>query len=339
MTDAVIYTRVSSREQQQEGFSLGAQAKLLREYAERNDFQIVKAFEDVETAKASGRTQFSEMVAWFKRNRGCRILLVEKTDRLYRNFRDAVTLEDLDIEIHFIKEGSAVSKNSKSQTRLIQGIHLVMARNYSENLREEVKKGMQEKASQGVYPGHAPFGYRNNKAERSIEIDSVDSDTVNRLFGLYATGAHTLSTLAKAIRMETGKTISRNNVHLILRNRFYVGFFEWSGQTYVGTHPLFVNPQVFERVQSVLTGHNRPKYSKREIAFRGLMTCAYDDCMVTGEVQKEKYVYYRCTGHRGKCGLPRFREEDIANRLGEPLKGLQVPLEVVSQIVTTLRED
>jgi site-specific DNA recombinase len=68
----------------------------------------------------------------------------------------------------------------------------------------------------------------------------------------------------------------------------------------------------------------RPKYSKREIAFRGLMQCAYDGCVLTGDVQKEKYVYYRCTGHRGKCDLPRFREEDIANRLGEPLKGLQV---------------
>ncbi len=69
------------------------------------------------------------------------------------------------------------------------------------------------------------------------------------------------------------------------------------------------------------------------------MTCAYDDCALTGDVQKAKYVYYRCTGHRGKCDLPRFREEDIANRLGKPLKGLQVPPEVVSQIVTKLRED
>ena len=58
---------------------------------------------------------------------------------------------------------------------------------------------------------------------------------------------------------------------------------------------------------------------------------------MTGEVQKAKYVYYRCTGHRGKCGLPRFREEDIANRQGEPLRGLQVPPEVVSQIVSTVQ--
>jgi site-specific DNA recombinase len=64
MTQAMIYTRVSSREQQQEGFSLGAQAKLLKEYADRNDVGVVKTFEDVETAKTTGRKQFYEMVAW-----------------------------------------------------------------------------------------------------------------------------------------------------------------------------------------------------------------------------------------------------------------------------------
>jgi site-specific DNA recombinase len=339
MTQAVIYTRVSSREQEQEGFSLGAQSKLLREYAERNGFQIVNAFEDVETAKAAGRKQFGEMMMHFKRNRSCRVLLVEKTDRLYRNLRDAVTVEELDIEVHLVKEGQIVSKDSKSQAKLIHGIHLVMARNYSENLREEVKKGMREKASQGIFPGHAPFGYRNNKAERTIEVDPVDSITVRRMFELYATGGHTLTTLAKKIRIETGKVISRGNVYLILKNRFYTGSFGWMKHTYPGTHPVFVNRDLFDQVQAVLTGHNRPKYSKREIAFRGLMNCAYDGCMLTGDVQKEKYVYYRCTGHRGKCDLPRFREEDLAQRLGEPLKGLQVPEEVVSQIVATLRND
>ncbi len=69
------------------------------------------------------------------------------------------------------------------------------------------------------------------------------------------------------------------------------------------------------------------------------MTCAYDGCQLTGDVQKGKYVYYRCTGYHGKCDLPRFREEDISDRLGEPLKNLQVPRVVVNRIVTMLRED
>ena len=68
-------------------------------------FEIVREFVEVESAKTAGRKQFAEMVTFFKRNRSCRILLVEKTDRLYRNLRDALTLEDLDIKIHFVKEG------------------------------------------------------------------------------------------------------------------------------------------------------------------------------------------------------------------------------------------
>jgi DNA invertase Pin-like site-specific DNA recombinase len=166
----VIYTRVSSREQEQEGFSLDAQSKLLREYAERNGLKTVRTFEDVETAKTAGRKQFGEMITFLKRNGMCRTLLVEKTDRLYRNFKDAVTLEELDIEIHFVKEAQVLSRDSKSQVKFMHDIRLAVARNYSENLREEVNKGMYEKASQGTYPARAPFGYRNNKEKRTIEI-------------------------------------------------------------------------------------------------------------------------------------------------------------------------
>jgi site-specific DNA recombinase len=133
--------------------------------------------------------------------------------------------------------------------------------------------------------------------------------------------------------------MSRNNIHKILTNRFYIGFFEWSGETYLGKHPLFIDPKIFQRVQETLTGHNRPKYSKRDIAFRGLMTCAHDGCTLTGDVQKQKYIYYRCTGNCGKCDLPRFKEEILSERLGEPLKGLQVPSEIVARIVAMLHEE
>ncbi|SRR6266576_3434664 len=88
----------------------------------------------------------------------CRVVQVEKTDRLYRNFRDCVTLEDLDVEIHLPKEGQIISKDSKSQAKLVHGIQLVIARNYIENLRDEVRKGMREKAAQGTY--YRCTGYR-----------------------------------------------------------------------------------------------------------------------------------------------------------------------------------
>jgi len=137
MPQAVLYTRVSSREQQQEGFSLEAQSRTLRDYAARGGYTIAATFQDVETAKTTGREAFSEMGAWLKRNQPCRVVLVEKTDRLYRDFSDAVTIEKLDVEVHLVKDGTVLSRDSKSQDKLIHGIHLVMAKSYIDNLREE----------------------------------------------------------------------------------------------------------------------------------------------------------------------------------------------------------
>src|SRR2546426_8682878 len=141
MIPAVIYARVSSKDQEREGYSIPAQLKLLREYAQSRDFNVAKEFVDVETAKMTGRKQFGEMLRFLEQNPDCRAILVEKTDRLYRNFRDCVTLEDMEVEVHLAKEGQVISKDSKSQAKLMHGIQVVMARNYIENLREEVRKG------------------------------------------------------------------------------------------------------------------------------------------------------------------------------------------------------
>ena len=89
----------------------------------------------------------------------------------------------------------------------------------------------------------------------------------------------------------------------------------------------------------MLHGHNKPKYSKRDIAFRGLLTCAHDHCVVTAEVKKEKYVYYRCSGGRGPCDLPRFREQEVAEKLGDVLKHVTIPPEIAKQIEEELKDD
>jgi site-specific DNA recombinase len=337
--NAVLYARVSSREQEQEGYSIPAQLKLIREYASKNGFTILKEFIDIETAKTTGRKAFGEMLVFLKTSRNCRTVLVEKTDRLYRNLRDAVTLEDLDAEIHFLKENQIISKDSRSQDKLTHGLHLLIARNYVENLREEVKKGMREKAEQGIYPGRAPFGYRNNRIERIIEIHPENSGIVRRIFELYATGQFSLITLRKAIREEFGKTINRSYLHTILTNPVYLGTFEWGGQTYRGKHETFISQQLFENVQAVIRGHHKGKYRKHDLAFKGLLTCAHDDCSVTAELKKGKYVYYRCSGYRGKCELPRFREQEISEKLGEILKNISIPDDVLKRIEDSLQHE
>ena len=82
-TQAVVYARVSSKEQEREGFSIPAQLKLLKEYAAAQGLSIAQEYVDVETAKQTGRTAFSEMVASLKAHPAVRVMLVEKTDRLY----------------------------------------------------------------------------------------------------------------------------------------------------------------------------------------------------------------------------------------------------------------
>jgi site-specific DNA recombinase len=336
MRSAVIYARVSSKDQEREGYSIPAQLKFLREYAQNNDFRIEQEFVDVETAKLAGRKKFGEMVRYFEKTPECRVVIVEKTDRLYRNLRDCLTLEDLDVEIHLPKEGQIISKDARSQAKLIHGIHVVMARNYIENLREEVKKGMREKAEQGIYPSRPPVGYRNNKAEHTIEVDPEKAPLARRMFEVYATRKYSLSQLRLAIKSEFGVRMAKGYLARLLKNPFYAGSFIWEGKTYIGTQTPLVDWSLFQQVQIIFQGRNKPRYQKHDFAFRGLLACAYDQCLVTAEIKKGKYTYYRCTGSRGKCELPYFREDDLGNRLGQILKDIHVPDHVLSQLSESL---
>jgi site-specific DNA recombinase len=198
---AVIYARVSSKEQEKEGFSIPAQIKLLNAYAMEKGFQVAQEFVDVETAKKTGRPGFTSMVDFFKKEskskspkEPCRILLVEKTDRLYRNLKDWVTIDDLDLDIHFVKENVVLSKDSRSSEKFMHGIKVLMAKNYIDNLSEETKKGMLEKAEQGIFPSFAPLGYMNVESggKRIIQPDPDLAPLVRQLFEWYATGNHSL---------------------------------------------------------------------------------------------------------------------------------------------------
>ena len=186
MEKAVLYVRVSSKEQQEDGYSIPAQNKLLRQYAKKNNFEVVRAFEEAETAKRAGRHEFEQMVRFLKKNPLVKNILVEKTDRLYRNFRDLLTIDDLGRNIHFVKEGQVYSESAKSSEKLMHNIKVVLAKNYIDNLSEETKKGMQEKAEQGLYPSFAPLGYVNDKETGNIRVDFQRATIIRKLFGAYA---------------------------------------------------------------------------------------------------------------------------------------------------------
>ncbi|MCK4303962.1 MAG: recombinase family protein, partial [Candidatus Eisenbacteria sp.] len=269
---AVLYARVSSKEQEKEGFSIPAQQKLLRDYAQNQNMSIAREFIDVETARRAGRTGFAELLTFLRRrSSACRILLVEKTDRLYRNLRDWATIDDLDIDIHFVKENVVLSPDSRSTEKFIHGIKALMAKNFIDNLSEETRKGMQEKAEQGIWPSFAPLGYRNIKGsngKRVIEPDPGEAPIVVRIFERYATGNHSILEVTRMARADglisrrSKNPVSRARVHKTLRNPLYMGEFKWKGRIYPGIHDPLISPELWQRVGQVLDGRRITRHRK-----------------------------------------------------------------------------
>ena len=202
----VLYARVSSKDQEKEGFSIPAQLRLLREYANSKGFVIAHEFTDVETAKQSGRTNFGEMLGYLKKHAGvCRTILVEKTDRLYRNIKDYATVDGLGIEIHLVKENEVISPDSRSSEQFVHGIKVLMARNYSLNLSEETIKGMTEKARAGIYPSYAPVGYRNVdgvNGKRTIMPDPDSAPVIKDIFERFVAGRHSVKALVSEMNSD-----------------------------------------------------------------------------------------------------------------------------------------
>jgi hypothetical protein len=115
------------------------------------------------------------------------------------------------------------------------------------------------------------------------------------MFELYGSGNYSLSSLQGKLNAEFGKRMAKSYLERLLKNPFYAGSFIWEGKLYPGTHIPLISRDRFEEVQSVFQGRNRPKYSKHDFAYRGLLICAHDQCLVTAETKKGKYTYYRCT--------------------------------------------
>lgn len=345
---AILYVRVSSKEQEKEGFSIQAQYKLLRDFASNNDFEIVREFGDVETAKVSGREGFEGLIDFFKKNPDCKTLLVEKTDRLYRNLKDWVTLDGLGLEIYLVKENSLISPNSRSNEKLIHGIKVVMAKHYIDNLSEEAKKGLKEKAEEGIWPTVAPIGYKNvtgPNGKKIIEIDPQAAPIIAKLFEEYATGDYSLKEITQEFKnsglvfRKSKKALPVSTIHKMLRTRTYTGDFDWKGVTYKGTHTPIVSKELWQKVQDMLSHRNQTntKKSKHNFPYAGLVTCGHCGCLMVGEIKKGKYVYYHCTGYKGKCPEPYTREETLENEFLTNLKALEIDGEVLGLIVKALK--
>jgi recombinase len=107
-----------------------------------------------------------------------------------------------------------------------------------DTLSEEARKGMQEKAEQGIWPTKTPLGYRNiigPDGKKVIAVDTAVAPIVAKLFDWYASGGISLQEAAKKagaalVYALSGAKVPVSTVHTILRNRLYTGQFEWNGK-------------------------------------------------------------------------------------------------------------
>lgn len=342
---AVIYARVSSKEQEEEGFSIPSQLRLLREHATRQGLDVIQEFTEAETAKTTGRKAFEQMMRFLKERPGTAIL-VEKTDRLYRNFADFVKVDELGAILHFVKEGQIIRPDSHSSEKLMHSIKVCMAKNYVDNLSEEIRKGMQEKAMQGLYPSHAPLGYRNEikNGRKMIVPDPERAPVIRRLFEEAALGRASLSRLAKlasdlGLTTKKGNRVLKSQLHKILRNEVYIGRIPWNGMTWDGIHEPLVSTELFFHVQELFSARtSRRGYGSAPIAYRGLVTCSHCGCLYAGEIKKGRYIYYHCCGRQNGCAAPYINEQILTDSFGIAMESFRVPPEIVPQLEEALRE-
>jgi site-specific DNA recombinase len=349
MNLALLYIRVSSKEQEKEGYSLDAQEKLGYEYAQRKSLKITRSWKVSESAWKHERTAFNQMVEYAKKHDEVKNIIFDITDRMTRNDFDKLKIYTLIKEfnktIHFSRTNKVFDKNSGPDDEFMFDIEVAVAKKMSNDISRKTQMGMLEKAEQGLYPGPAPLGYKNNKFTHLIDIDEELAPFVKRAFSLLATGLYSLSMARdklyeEGLRSKQGVRVGKSAIAQMLRNPMYYGAFRWKGKLYQGSHTPIISKELFDNVQEVLDGKHHPSVQRKNFAFNNLIICGICDCKVIGERKKARYNYYHCTFSKGRHNsIPYIREEKLATMFEEPIRRITLSDDIADWLKDALKEN
>ena len=259
---AVIYCRVSTKEQVDDGNSLVMQERICREYAVKNGYEIAEVFiEQGESAKSADRTQLQILLKYCAiKKHGISAVIAYKLDRVSRNTDDysqiRIVLKRYGIEI---KSTSEYFENTPAG-RFMENIIANVAQFDNDVRAERCTGGMKEAVREGRYVWKAPVGYDNVKINgKSTIAPNENAPLVRKVFELIASGLY--STEAVRIMMAehglVGKKMSPINhsyFYRMIRNRLYTGDIVMFGERSRGTFEPIITEQLFEKVQRVVTG-------------------------------------------------------------------------------------
>ena len=314
-----LYARKSTDEEDRQILSIEAQITEVKEYAIKENLQIVHEFIESKSAKVTGRPIFNEMISSLEKAKAEGILAWHP-DRLARNSLDGGKI------IYLVDKGTindlkfpTYRFDNTAQGKFMLSIAFGQSKYYIDNLSENIKRGIRQKVRNGVYPGLAPVGYLNDPKSRGIAIDTHKAPLVSKIFELYSTGDYTLERLKDAItslgfRTRNNKAIGVSKLLLILTNPFYYGILRYWGEAFEATHEPIITKKLFEKCHSVLKKRGKPRQGKRTFVFRGLMRCGECGRMITAEIHKE-FTYYRCTKRNTICSQKYIREEALAKQI------------------------
>lgn len=354
---AVIWTRVSSREQE-EGYSLDAQKDRSMRYCRTKGLEILAVFEIVESSTRGTREQFYEMINFVKRQKSCIALVCDKVDRLQRSFREVPVLEELrksrKIELHFVTEGQMLNAKSNSSQIMSYQCFVMMAESYTNNISDNVCRSLEEMRKKGKWAHHAPVGYKNVRdanGNSDIVLNEDNHFIITRLFKEFSIGTYNLEQITRkaadlGLKMNTSKKLHKQTIRGILSNRFYIGEMYSGGQYYPHCYPRLTDSYTFERCQEILEGKANHKVQKHEYVFKGLIRCKNCGGVVSTDInvhpakkkdgEKIVYKYLFCP----QCGGYRTREDKGVEKVKEALKTLKnIPKSVVEKMVDCLNDE
>ena len=345
-----LYARVSS-DRQDVDLSVAAQLRALRDHAANHGQIVVREYiDEAESGRVADRPQFRKMIdAATTPDAPFREILVWKFSRFTRKREHAVAFKSMlrrkGVRVVSITEHADDTPTGKLMEAIIESVDEF----YSENLAQEVTRGMREAASRGFWvTSSSPFGYRRvyvqdgAKKRPRLELDPPADAVVRRVFDMVLKG-HSLMEVTKTLNAEgvstsTGAKWRITSVHKILVNEAYTGTLVWGTGSKDGTPPVrvenafpaIVTQQEFQRVNRLLKARSpktvHPRRAASPYLLSGLATCALcGKALTAAEAKSGKYTYYVCqsilkTGS-GSCETPRINarsfEETIVRNLRE----------------------
>ncbi len=348
---AATYIRVSS-EEQVEGYSLDAQTRAVKLYAEAHDWEIVHQYRDEGKSARSDdlakRPAFAKMLADAEAGR-FDVLVVHKLDRFSRNLR--MTLETLErlnnANVAFV----SISESMDFSTpigKVILATLGAFAQYYSDNLSHETKKGKQERKRQGLYNGFLPFGVMKN--DGGIPVPNPESYPGLLLaFQSAAEGCsdREVTDILNAAGYRTSgnrgaNPFTKDTVRPMLLNRFYLGELpDGEGGWIPGVHKPLIPLDLFEAatktrearrrsINTLTVGNRHTTYS-----LSGLCVCGY--CGGRLHIHRDRNARPRIYCYQGRqashCGQKETFTSTFEEQLTAYIASVRLPDDYRQQLV------